>query len=88
MWTDLADTEWSPRLRRGSREWRAVRKGLLRLSGDRDVRGWEYLQSFRDRGRWVHELVHRHHPVKRCRWYLHVPASDGWTPAAERGTVH
>ncbi len=89
MWTDIGN-EHALRfgLEPGSREWRAARAALRRASGDRDTRGWEYLQSFRDRGRWTHEFRHRHHPVKQRAWYLRVLASDGWTPAAEHGTVH
>lgn len=97
MWPQMTYEEWRRAqqptgLRRGSREWRAAVKGLARMSGDRDARAecpltaetWQYMQSFRDRGRWMHEFRHRHHPVKQRRWYLHVPASAGWTPETDR----
>lgn len=92
--------EWGGGLREGSREWRAAWQRLLRLTRDRDHEAecpltgevWQYLSSFRDRGRWMHEFRHRHHPVKQRRWYVQLPASPGWTPEDDRPepkhTVH
>ena len=84
MWPEITVGEWEQPAAPNPAELRAARRALSALSGDRDVRGWEYLQSFRDRGRWVHGFRHRHHPVKRQCWYLLVPASEGWSPY----TVH
>lgn len=95
---DELDEEWDGGLRRGTREWRAAWAQLVAATGDRDRMAkcpetkevWGYVSSFRDRGRWVHEFRHKNHPRKQTRWYVHVPASEGWTPDEDRPepTVH
>ncbi len=83
---------WDGGLRRGSVEWRAAWRQLVDMTGDEDHtaedpqlhESWGYLCSFRDRGRWVHEFRHRHHPKLRRRWYVHVLATEGWVPEDDR----
>jgi hypothetical protein len=92
------ERDWSGGLSRGSEEWEAAWKALVKQTGDRDraaecpVSGecWEYVSSFRDRGRWTHEFRHRRHPLKKRRWYVRVDASPDWNPEDDRPkpTVH
>ncbi len=95
LWPEMTQEEWkrwTGSLRPRTREWRAAWSALVAQTGDHDRAAecpltgetWGYLCSFRDRGRWVHEFRHRHHPVKQRRWYVHVLASEGWSPSADR----
>ncbi|MBL8949974.1 MAG: hypothetical protein JNK82_04300 [Myxococcaceae bacterium] len=92
LWPEVTKDELkqsSASLEEGTHEWEVAWAALSKKTGDWDREAycplshesWQYLCSFRDRGRWVHEFRHRHHPLKQRRWYVHVPASEGWAPA-------
>lgn len=85
-------------LRRDSAEWRAAWMKLAdadgRLRGWR-FRGqqasehpecgerWQLMGTVQEDGRWAHEFRHRCHPATQKREYVHIPASNGWTPEKE-----
>ncbi|MBK7859050.1 MAG: hypothetical protein IPJ65_10615 [Archangiaceae bacterium] len=77
-------------LRVRSREWNAAWRGLLERSQDRDAdsefRGerWQYLGSDAFAGGWRHHFRHRMHPRLGRDARIRVPATLGWTPAAEQ----
>lgn len=72
----------------GTAEWAVAWAGLAAVSGDEDREAWDplsgeawqYHGAIKRDGRWVHTFRHRWHPRMQKRWYLHVPASEGWKP--------
>jgi len=91
----LSQIEQSAIVKRNSKEWRYMWKKLAEKDINKRCKDeptvcengyeiWQYMGSFKIKGKWLHEFRHRWHPITEARVYFKISASKNYKPIGKK----